>query len=289
MIDLHMHSTCSDGTESVEELIDSVINANIDYFALTDHDTAEGCRKILASEELKQKIHNAKTNFVCGIEFSCIYKGRKVHILAYDIDPNSDVILELEQKLKDLMKEKDFYRYKAIEEAGFKLSKESIDFLNSRVNRRDPDFANCLINDGYFDSLKVAIESFLKKIPYPRKYLYDAVEVIEKLSKSGAKVVWAHPIYGVNQIPLTFENIEDFARDFKGFGMVGLECYYVLYNKDEIESLRNIAKKLDLYITCGSDYHGKNKDVKITTRSSDGTPVLENEIKIIETFENVVN
>lgn len=289
MIDLHLHTTCSDGTDSVEKLIDNVLNAGINYFAITDHDTASGCRKVLASDELKQKIHNANATFVAGIEYSCIYKGRKVHILAYDINPNSKEVFELEQKLKDLMKEKDIYRFKAIEEAGFKLSDESMDFLNSRLNIRDPDMANCLVKEGYFDNIKEAIQTFLKKIDYPRKYLYDAVEVVQKMASSGAKVVWAHSIYGLNQRPISFEQVEEFAKELKEYGLQGLECYYSLYNKEEIENLCKIAEKLGLYITCGSDYHGKNKEVKIGARSADETPVDEKKIKIIETFKNVVN
>ena len=61
--------------QKVEKLIDNVIAAGITYFAITDHDTAKGCRKVLDSEELKQKISAANISFVCGIEFSCIYKG----------------------------------------------------------------------------------------------------------------------------------------------------------------------------------------------------------------------
>jgi predicted metal-dependent phosphoesterase TrpH len=81
MIDLHMHTTCSDGTDSVEKLVDNVIEAGITCFSITDHDTAKACRKILKSEELKQKIHNAGVTFVPGIEFSCIYNGRKCALI----------------------------------------------------------------------------------------------------------------------------------------------------------------------------------------------------------------
>ena len=89
----------------VEKLVDNVINAGITCFSITDHDTAKACRKILKSEELKQKIHNAGVTFVPGIEFSCIYNGRKCHILAYDIDPNSEIVRDFENRLKILMKE----------------------------------------------------------------------------------------------------------------------------------------------------------------------------------------
>lgn len=288
MIDLHMHSTYSDGTDSLEKLIDNVIYSGVTFFSLTDHDTAKGCRKIFRTDELKQKIHDANITFVPGIEYSCIYKGRKVHILAYDIDPNSEVVRGLEQRLKSLMKEKDVYRFKAIEDSGFKFSDESMEFLNSRINIRTPDVANCLLNDGYFDDIEEA-HAYLKKIKYPRDYLFDALEVIEEMTKSGAKVVWAHSIYGVNQRHIPFEQVDEFVRNFKKFGLSGLECYYSLYNNEEIAELVKIAKKYDLYVTCGSDYHGKNKVIKLLERSVDGTEVPEHEIEIIKTFKNVIN
>ena len=288
MIDLHMHTTCSDGTETVEELIDNVLKMGIDYFAITDHDTALACRKVFDSENLKSKIKENNATFVPGVEFTCVYNTRKVHILAYDIDPFSKEVLELEQKLKNLLKEKDDDRKVLLEKDGYKLSAESLAFLNERINIRTPDMANCLVNDGYFDTLDNAC-SYLKSLKYARQYLYDAVEVIEKMSKSGAKVVWAHPFYGVGQKPLTIEQVEEFAKVFKDLGMVGLECYYSLYNKEQIDMLRNLAKNMGLYITCGSDYHGKNKTVKLANRSIDGSYVDENEIKIIKIFKNTVN
>ncbi len=287
MIDLHMHTTYSDGTDTLEKLIDNVIDAGINFFAITDHDTAKACRKVLRTEELKQKIINAGIKFVCGIEYSCIYKGRKVHILAYDIDPNHESVKRLEQKLKDLMKEKDIYRNQALEEMGYVFSKESNEFLNSRINIRTPDVANCLVKDGYFGEFKEATK-YLDLIKYPRDYLLDAVEVIEEMTKIGAKVVWAHAFYGLNQSHITPEKVDEFITELKPYGLCGLECYYSLYNKEEIGELLKLAKKHNLYITCGSDYHGKNKKIQLLERSVDGTETNEEDIDIINKFNNVI-
>ena len=130
---------------------------------------------------------------------------------------------------------------------------------------------------------------FLKTIKYPKDYLFDAIEVISEMSKAGAKVVWAHSLYGEKQKHITFEQVEEFVAVFKKFGLSGLECYYSLYNKDEIDGLLKIAKKHKLFVTCGSDYHGKNKKIKLLERSADGTDVPNAEIKIVKTFKNVVN
>lgn len=287
MIDLHMHTTYSDGTDTLEKLIDNVIEAGITFFSITDHDTAKACRKVLRTEELKQKIIDAKIKFVCGIEFSCIYKGRKIHILAYDIDPNHESVKSLERKLKDLFKEKDYHRSLAIEKDGYEFSEKSKEFLSSRINIRTPDVARCLFNDGYFDNFEDACQ-YIKAIKYPKEYLFDAVEVIEEMSKIGAKVVWAHSIFGLKQSHISYEKIEEFIKELKPRGLQGLECYYSLYNKEEIAELLKIARKYDLFITCGSDYHGKNKEIKLLERSDDGSKVNEHDINIIHTFKNVI-
>ena len=84
MFDLHMHTTFSDGKDSLEEIIDNVKNANIDFFSITDHDTAESARQILASNELQNKIKEKGLSYVTGCEFTCVYEGYG-HALAYKL------------------------------------------------------------------------------------------------------------------------------------------------------------------------------------------------------------
>ncbi len=289
MIDLHLHSDCSDGTDSVEVLVDKLADAGVSQFALSDHDTAIGCRKILESDELKQKIKDNKMTFVPAIEISCQYNGRGVHILAYDIDPYSEEVLKIEQGMRDFLKEKDILRFQKIKEAGYEFSEKSKEFLSTRVNIRDADIANCLVWDGYFENVRKAMTEFTMKLKYPKKYMFDVIEVLDLFSKTGAKLTWAHSIHGLCQRPLEYDIIEKYIEDFKNHGLVGLECYYSLYNSEEIEKLLCLAKKYDLYVSCGSDYHGGNKNVKIGERTSDGSAVNEENISIIKTFKNIVN
>lgn len=288
MFDLHIHSTFSDGSDDVEELIDKVKIAGIDYFSITDHDIALSARTIFNSEELKQKIRDNGLTYVTGVEWTCGFMGYGMHILAYDFDPFAPEIIAFEKEIKAILKEKSAFRFKAVEEAGYKLSKESMDFLNSRENIRKPNIANCLFNDGYFETYQDAI-TFLNSIKYPRKYRLDADKVISTLSKIGAKMVWAHSIHGIGKKPISFEEVEMLASEMKKFGLAGLECYYSLYNEQEIKKLVEIANKLGLFITCGSDYHGKNKYVKLAETSVDETQTDENDIKVNEIFKNTIS
>ena len=273
-IDLHMHTTHSDGTDDVNTIIDKVHDAKIDIFSITDHDTAHSAREIFENESLKQKIKNYNLKYIVGTEFSCVFENKvKMHILAYDFDPFAPEVRFLEDELAKLLKEKDDARMKYIEDAGYVFSKESLEFLKSRENVRKLDLANCLVNDGYFKDLEDAIQNFLEHFKKPKIYRLDAKMVVETLSKIGAKMVWAHPIHGINEKPISFEEVERVAGRLKPYGLVGLECNYCLYNKEEIEKLKGIATKLDLFTSAGSDYHGKNKKVSLLEVSADGTSV----------------
>lgn len=287
MIDLHMHSTCSDGKDSIEQLIENVKNTGISHFSITDHDTAKACREVLSSQELKDKIKAAGLNFVVGCEFSCIYGKQEMHILAYDFDPFAPEVVELEEKFSALLEEKDKFRMKYVEEH-YTLSQESYDYLASKENVRKLDFANCLVNDGYFAGVDDACQKFLNHGKYQGVDRLDAIEVLTKMSGIGAKMVWAHSLHGLNEKATSHEDVERIAGELKQYGLAGLECYYSLYNKEEIDDLVKIADRLGFLVTSGSDYHGKNKDVALAQFSIDGSPANFDRVSVDEIFKNYV-
>ena len=284
MIYLHIHSNYSDGSDNLSELIDNLHKAGVKTFALTDHDTAEGCRQILSSESLKQKLIDYKMNFIVGAEWTCIYGNQKMHILAYGFDPFDEKVINLEKKMRSMLDEKDKFRTIALKNNGISLSEKSKKYLKSKENVRSMDFANCLVWDGYFDDVQDAFKNCLTKIKYPFECRFDTIELIEEMNKIDAKVVWAHSIYDDKGKVTSFEDVERISKELKLFGLYGLECFYSLYKKDEIQKLVEIAKRNNLLYTSGSDYHGQNKVVKIGQFSSDGTGVFE-EIKICDNLK----
>ena len=286
MIDLHIHSTCSDGSDDLNVLIDNLHKAGVKVFALTDHDTAEGCRRILSDEKLKQKLDQYQMKFFVGAEWTCVYGKQKMHVLAYGFDPFNENIIRLEKKMRDMLDEKDKFRNDTLESMGYKLSNESKEYLSKKENVRSMDFANCLVRDGFFNDVEDAFKNCLNTIKYPFECRFDTVEVTKTLSELGAKVVWAHSIYDVKRKVTSFEEVERIAKELKEYGLCGLESFYSLYSKEEIEKLVEIAKRNDLFVTCGSDYHGQNKPVKIGQFSSDKTAVFE-KIDIINHIKNI--
>lgn len=288
MIDLHMHSSCSDGNDNVEELLKNVHKAGVKYFSITDHDTAESGRLIFADKNLQDFIHKNELVYTTGIELSCKYKGHKMHILAYDFDPNAPEVFELEQKYKELLKQKAEEKIELLNNAGYVFSEKSLEYLKTRINIRTLDLANCLVDDGYFDDLQKSANYVSKGLKTSVPSRLEAEFVLPLMKNIGAKLVWAHPIYGVGDKPESFEDIFWLAEELKQFGLVGLECFYSLYDKDQIDELLKIAKSLDLIVTTGSDYHGKNKSVRLAERTADGSEVEESKIKLDKIFVNNV-
>ena len=140
----------------------------------------------------------------------------------------------------------------------------------------------------YFNENNYQKYYVLNNIKYPMIYKLQAEKVIKNMSKIGAKVVWAHSIYGIGDPALPFDELEEMAAEFKSFGLSGLEAFYSLYNKDQIQKLLEIAEKLDLFVTCGSDYHGKNKKVALAELSCDGSQCDFSKIKVDKIFKNII-
>ena len=275
MIDLHMHSNFSDGTDDLKTLIENVIKHKIKTFALTDHDTAEGCRQIYTNQSLQTLLNQNGVEFISGAEWTCILDKQKMHILAYGFDPFDENIVYLENEMRKMLNCKDEYRMVKLNEMGYEFSQKSLQYLAEKENIRTLDFAKCLVDDGYFDNVHVAIQDCIDLIKIPFQCKFNTIEAIKILKKAGAVVIWAHPIYDIRRDVVSFEKVEDLIELLKPVGLDGIECFYSLYSKEEIDKLVAIAKKHKLLISCGSDYHGENKDVKLGSFSSDNIKVDE--------------
>jgi predicted metal-dependent phosphoesterase TrpH len=275
MIDLHIHSICSDGSDNICDLLNNLKENNITRFALTDHDTAEGCRQIIDSGQNMKFLKDNNIEFVVGAEWTALYENQKMHILAYDFNPFDEKVLKLEKEMHDMLIEKDKFRIAELKNKGYSLSNHSMKYLTTKENVRTLDFAKCLVDDGYFDDIQVAAGFLTKEIKYNKECRFGAVYLLNELSKIGAKIVWAHSIYDIKRKVISFERVEEIIKELKPYGLAGLECCYSLYNKEEIDKLIAIAKRNDLFVTQGSDYHGQNKSVRLGTFSSDGSFVDE--------------
>ena len=251
-IDLHLHSTASDGSDNIPGLLEAVTKCNLHVFSLTDHDTIEGTLEM-------EKIVPPDIHFIRGIEFSCITPYQKCHILGYDFDPeNADFLDALNLGIK--LRQEKLYRRLAFfkEHFGFELTKEEADWLFSINSPGKPHFGKLFVNRGMAPDIRTAIEQYVKKCKDGNDRI-DAQTAIQAILSAGGIPVWAHPLGGEGEKRLTREEFSLQLETLISYGIRGMECYYSRYEQDDIDFLVKQAQKHHLLISGGSDYHGKNK------------------------------
>ena len=255
-IDLHIHSSFSDGTDTPAELLEKVRAAKLEYFSLTDHDTQDGCRVL-------QSLVRPEDGFISGIELTCRTAFRKCHILGYNYRIGDDAMEQITRKLTDLRKQKLTNRLAALkDEFSISFTQQEEDELLAMESPGKVHIARLLVKYNYADSIDEAIKNYLNKLKIP-KVSIDAAEAIRAIKQAGGVAVWAHPLGGEGETHLT---PDDFYRQFDLLlqaGIEGLECYYSRYDAREASFLVSVAKENNLHITAGSDYHGKNKTISL--------------------------
>lgn len=275
MIDLHQHTILSDGTDSVEELFERNIETGIKVMAITDHDNIE-------SVELAKKLaKQIGIKYITGVEFSTDFHGNSIHILCYGYNLEDKIIKKLIEKSVELRHKRVEFRLKNLEkEFGIKLEKSVIEKINNHPNPNKPMIANILKDLGYGQEIGDIIKKYLyHKMP---DYKLKTTEVLKDLAKSSGISVYAHALGGVGEKRVPKEVFEERLKSFISAGLKGLECYYSLYSKEEQDYLVETAKNNNLFISGGSDYHGKNKTVKIGELSNFGGFPQKEEVTILK-------
>lgn len=251
-VDLHIHSNCSDGSDNISELINKIKSSGIEIFALTDHDTIEGC------SEMKNIITD-NIKFIQGVELTCQADYIKCHILGFGCDIKNKKLLDLIEKGKKLRRIKMETRVEYLKNKwDIELTKEEYAWLCTRKSVVKTHFANILVKRGLAEDNVSAMKKYLDDCKTPNTR-FDIKEAIEVLVDAGAIPIWAHPLGGEGERHFTKEEFLPRLKLMKSFGIKGLECYYSRYNGEEIALLKTLAKENSLLISGGSDYHGNNK------------------------------
>lgn len=251
MIDLHCHSTASDGSYTPCELVKKAEKLNITHFALTDHDTTDGIHEFINTKSSIKKIP--------GIEISVeILKG-ELHIVGLFIDINN-------KDLKDMEAEVKYYRIKRNEKmlAGLsKLVKKNIkisDLIsnpNSQLGR--PHVAKYLLKNNVVTSIQDAFDKYLQNgAPLAFKKQQVSVErAINVIKNAGGLSFVAHPY----TLKLLDDELLSLMQQYKNIGLDGIEAFSSHNPEDKKNIYVDIAKKTGLLISGGSDFHGENGKV----------------------------
>jgi len=222
-------------------------------FALTDHDAIIGCKTILGC------LSGGDTLFITGSEFSCKDDYGKYHILGYNYDPDGKSIGDVVDLGHGYRMEKVTARLDFIKDTfGFDFSPEDIDALLALNNPGKPHIANLMVRYGYAESKEDAFDKYLNKLRFKDQYVRPE-EAIRGILGSGGIPVLAHPPYGDGDQLILGDEMEERLKRLMNFGIKGVEGFYSGFTPKLCQMMLGLAEKYDLYVTAGSDYHGKNK------------------------------
>lgn len=256
-IDLHMHTTASDGTDAPEEIIRRVKEAGISLFSVTDHDSVKSAGIIL------RNLHEDDPRFITGVEFSCRDEQGKYHILGYGYRPLSRAVRKTADKAHALREKKVRARLEFIDrEFGFSFSDSDVNKLLSADNPGKPHIANLMIKYGYAESREQAIRQYLNRFSVESEYIRPE-EAVSAIRKGGGVPVLAHPAYGSGEEIILGEAMTSRLSRLTDMGLEGIEAYYSGFTEKIRSEMLALAERFGLYVTAGSDYHGSNKLVML--------------------------
>lgn len=253
MIDLHVHTTASDGQYSPTDIIGKAAEKNIKIIAITDHDTVSGL------EEGKIAAKKAGITLVPGIELNIqggpLNINGEFHLLGLGLKQISSSLTDLIEEIINNRLERNQEIIKKIQADGFDLTLEEMeaDFPNTVLGR--PHFAAELVKKKIVKTRQAAFDKYLAKGRpwYVTRIGADLDDAIEAIKDSGGVPVIAHPM----SLYLSWGKLPDALQDFYNRGVQGLEAFHPGARVTECLRLEELGRKIGYFITAGSDFHGE--------------------------------
>jgi predicted metal-dependent phosphoesterase TrpH len=255
VIDLHSHSTASDGTLAPAELISRATSKCVDVLALTDHDTTSGLDEAFNSSQ-----HN-NINLIPGIELSTVWQGKLLHIVGLNIDPAHPPLIKGISLLKSMREQRAIEMGKRLDKAGYENAYDNARRLAGDGNITRTHFARYLIEIGAAKDFKDVFTRFLVR----GKPGYFSVEwatledAISWITGAGGAAVIAHPM----RYKLTANWLNRVLAAFKEYGGEGMEIVCGRNSPDDTIRSALFARKHGLLASQGSDFHEPNKWVEL--------------------------
>lgn len=250
MVDLHIHTTASDGSLTPEQVVLVAAKLKLKAIAITDHDTINGVEEGLATAE-KHDI-----SVVPGVEFGVDYNNNEIHILGYFSKENYMGIKQYFDWILEKRHERNRILISNLNKAGYEITIEEMYKKADGGTPGRPHLAKCLIEKGYAANVNETFNKILlrKDIYEPREKTSPESVISEILNKKGIAVL-AHPVY------LDQEGIfETTIQEFMELGLTGIEVIHSDQSEADSSKYMEFAKNNNLIMTGGSDFHGANKD-----------------------------
>lgn len=257
MIDLHTHTTASDGSHTPSGLVRYALSKGLKAIAITDHDTLDGLPEAL------DEAARLGLEVVPGVEISVDFKP-EMHILGYFLCGGYTGMNEVLKELQEKRSERNPKIIKKLNELGMKITMEEVDALAGGGVTGRPHIARVMIEKGYVGSVAEAFDKYLAsgRPAYFSKEKLTPEQGIEETAKAGGLPVLAHPIF----LDMDEAELDLLLGKLAKAGLMGIEAFYSENTDDQTKELLRLAGRNNLFVTGGSDFHGSFKpDIEIGT------------------------
>lgn len=261
MIDMHLHSLCSDGEKTVSELILKLLNSGVKYASLTDHDT------ICGSDSFENECKKVGINTVPGVELEAFYDKEKLnylHLLCYDYNNKKTLKTfleeEREKRILAINKYVNYFRKNGYAISFDDIQKEMIG-NHILINHLCAVLEKKNIFKTKYDAYKFLLSNdTFSSFNYPR---YTMEEIMILIKEIDGKSVLAHP----NRLRMGNNDKETIIKKLVDYGLMGIESYYFMDNYNEMLFSNYIAQKYNLIETVGSDWHYENENINFGNKN----------------------
>ena len=251
MIDLHTHSTVSDGSDPPHRIPELAADAGCTAVALTDHDRVDGVA------EARARADELGVRLIPGCEISCAFPSGSMHMLVYFLEPGEGPLQDKLGQLQEVRDGRNRVMAERLGQLGLPVTYEEMQEEAGGSGAGRPHAAAVLVRKGVVDSVKEAFERWLGvgRPGYVERTRLEPADAIDLASQSGCVTALAHPL----SLKLHDDELEKATGELAELGLAGMECVYGRYSPEDRERLADIAHRFDLVVTGGPDHHGKYK------------------------------
>ena len=244
-VDLHIHSTASDGRFSPADIVQKAAERRLAFIAIADHDSVAGIAPALVAAKAFPWLR-----VIPSIEISTDVPHGEAHVLGYFIDYTSHKLLATLARFRNSRRKRAQGMVAKLEKLGIHIEWQRVQEIAGSGTMARPHIAQAMLEKGYITSLKEAFTKYISQggPAYVEREKMTPVEAVALILGANGLPVLAHP--------LTINDPEKVIIELKAAGMVGIEAYYGDYSADEVSRLVNLADRHNLIATGGSDYHG---------------------------------
>lgn len=250
-VDLHAHTTESDGSFTPEELILEAKRVGLSAIAITDHDTISGIAKAapIASE--------CGIELIPGVELSTDYYGKEVHVVGLYIDPENKNFVSRLNEFKEKRENRNAEMVAKLQNEGFAISMEALKAENPDCVITRGNIARFLYEHGMLPSIQTAFEKYIgDHCPcFVDRFKISSADGVRLIKEAGGTAILAHPLL-YHMSDTTLQGLID---EMKSAGLDGMEAIYCTYTPSEERQMKELARQNGLLLSGGSDFHGKTK------------------------------